>query len=220
MATLIAIALLHLLAYRAVVLINASRPRAAFVNVSTALDTWIPYLSWTWVFYYFAYFYVIIWAGYLFWRIPAGRTGRLLVAYTGMILIGALIQVALPVLSPWPDAPIALQRWMHDTLPVAPYACLPSMHVALSVLPAALALEVVWSRWLKVTSTVLAAMITISTLTLKEHYVLDAVTGVLLGVAAWAFWRLGEPRARHSRTTAKRAVPEAPRILTSDSPVR
>ena len=35
-----------------------------------------------------------------------------------------------------------------------------------------------------------ALAITIGTLTLKEHFVLDAVTGVLLALAAWSWWRL------------------------------
>jgi hypothetical protein len=31
----------------------------------------------------------------------------------------------------------------------------------------------------------------LSTLTLKEHYALDAVTGATLGLAAWWWWRKG-----------------------------
>jgi hypothetical protein len=33
-----------------------------------------------------------------------------------------------------------------------------------------------------------ALLITVGTLTLKEHFVLDAVAGVLLALATWRWW--------------------------------
>jgi hypothetical protein len=40
-----------------------------------------------------------------------------------------------------------------------------------------------------------ALLITVGTLTLKEHFVLDAVAGVLLALATWRWWHApGEGR--------------------------
>jgi hypothetical protein len=40
-----------------------------------------------------------------------------------------------------------------------------------------------------------AFLITVATLTLKEHFVLDAVAGVLLALATWRWWHApGEGR--------------------------
>ena len=108
-----------------------------------------------------------------------------------MILVGGAVQLLLPVVAPWPDTFVGPQAWMHETFSVDPWACLPSMHMALSVLPAGIALTALRSRPLKVASIVMAGLITVSTLTMKEHYVLDAVTGLLLGLAAFAWWRAG-----------------------------
>jgi membrane-associated phospholipid phosphatase len=66
--------------------------------------------------------------------------------------------------------------------------------VALSVLPAALSLSVLERPSARWASVVAAALITISTLTLKEHYFLDSATGVLLGLSAFAWWRAAARR--------------------------
>ncbi len=199
LAAALSVALLHMVAYYLVVRSNARQPASAFLDVATAPDRWIPYLPWTWVVYYFGDLYIVLWGGYLFWRVPDGRIGRTALAYGVMIVVGALLQVALPVRAPWPDVLHASQRWMNRAIALRPYACLPSMHVALTVLPAGIALTVLRESWLRRTSALLAALITISTLTFKQHYAVDALAGALLGLGAYAYWGWGGgvPRARH-----------------------
>lgn len=187
----VSIAVLHVSVYYLVLRINGGRPTTDLIDPAMALDRWIPYLGWTWVFYYLGDVYITGWGAYVFWRIPSDRVGRAAMAYAGMILIGGAVQLLVPVEAPWPDTFVAPQAWMHETLALQPRACLPSMHVALTVLPAAIALTVLRSRRLQVGSTLVAGLITVSTITLKEHYVLDAVTGVLLGLAAFGWWRAG-----------------------------
>ena len=97
-----------------------------------------------------------------------------------MILLGAATQVLLPARAPWPAAPMAIQRWTHSWSVMQPYACLPSMHVTLTAYPCCVALSVLRTRWVKTLSVVGALLIAISTLTLKEHYVLDTLAGFQL----------------------------------------
>jgi hypothetical protein len=192
------IALLHVACYYVVNITNSHRPSTDLVDLTLAIDGWIPYVGWTWVIYYFGDIYIVFWAGAVFWQIPRARFGRAVYTYCGMILVGALVQLLVPATAPWPASPTAVQRWMHELISMRPHACLPSMHVALTVLPAGLAVSVLRSRSLRVLSVILAALITVSTLTLKEHYFLDAASGVALGVAAYAFWRAGTVSAPES----------------------
>jgi membrane-associated phospholipid phosphatase len=63
------------------------------------------------------------------------------------------------------------------------------MHVAFSVMPAALSLELLESPWSRYLSVMLATLILVSTLTLKEHYFLDLVAGMALGLAAYGIYQ-------------------------------
>jgi membrane-associated phospholipid phosphatase len=65
------------------------------------------------------------------------------------------------------------------------------MHVALSVLPAGIALTTLRSTAMKIFTATAAVLIAVSTLTASEHHVLDVVAGVLLGWAGWRYWRAG-----------------------------
>jgi hypothetical protein len=69
------------------------------------------------------------------------------------------------------------------------YACLPSMHVALTIFPTCLSFSVFRSRLIRTILVILTVLITISTLTFKEHVFLDAVTGILLALVFYAVWR-------------------------------
>lgn len=193
---------LHIACYYSVNLINSWRPPSDFIDFYTTLDRWIPYLDWTWTLYYLGNIYITLWAAFIFWQMPKAKFYRALYAYMGMVILGAAIQVMIPGKAPWPTTLTGAQRWMHDLISMRPYACLPSMHVALTVFPACLTLSVLNSRVFKALSTILALLIIISTLTLKEHFLFDAVAGILLGLAAYAYWRRGKvprfatPRAR------------------------
>jgi len=186
-----AVVLLHAGCYYVVNLINSWRALSTFVDLEIALDRWIPFLEWTWTIYYLGDLYIVFWGAFVVWRMPGHWFRRAILTYAGMIVVGAAIQLALPASAPWPATLNDAQRWVHDLIAMRPYACLPSMHVALAVLPAALGVTVLDQRWLKILSVGLAVLITLSTVTLKEHFVLDAAAGVLLALAAYLYWRVG-----------------------------
>ncbi|UCG87903.1 MAG: phosphatase PAP2 family protein [Gemmatimonadota bacterium] len=190
---IIGIVLLHITCYYIVNLTNSHRGGTAFVDLAVPLDRWIPYLGWSWVIYYFGDVYITLWAAVVFWQIPRHRSMRAVQAYCGTIVLGAIVQLLVPARAPWPESPVAVQQWMHQLISMRPYACLPSMHVALAVLPAGIAVSVLESHSLRAVSVVLAVAITVSTLTMKEHFFLDAVAGIVLGLAAYVFWRGGRP---------------------------
>jgi len=187
---IISIALLHSFSYYSVNIINSNRPSSDFYNFHIIIDSQIPYIGWTWVFYYFGDIYIIIWATMVVLKLQDRQFLQAVYVYSGMIISGAVIQLILPGVAPWPNDSIEPQQLAHSLIFMRPYACLPSMHVALTVLPACILYSVFKSIWIRVFSTLTAVLITISTLTLKEHYFLDAVTGVLLAFIYYGIWRL------------------------------
>ena len=200
-----AVVLLHAGCYLLVNLINSRRELSALADLEIALDRWVPFLEWTWTIYYLGDLYIILWGAFVVWRMPKPWFRRAILAYAGMVVVGAAIQLALPARAPWPEALTGAQSWVHDLSALRPDACLPSMHVALSVVPAALGVAVLDDRWLRTMSVALAILITISTVTLKEHFVLDAAAGVVLGLAAYAYWLAGA-------AIASRPVKEEPYV--------
>jgi membrane-associated phospholipid phosphatase len=114
---------------------------------------------------------------------------RAVVAYIGMLLLGAAIQLLVPARAPWPDSPAPIQRFYHASGLVLPYANLPSMHVAFATLTAAMFVTVSSSPVGRAAAALAAAAIAVGTLTLKEHFVLDTFSGVLLALATWWWWR-------------------------------
>ncbi|HET7706054.1 MAG TPA: phosphatase PAP2 family protein [Thermoanaerobaculia bacterium] len=75
-----------------------------------------------------------------------------------------------------------------------PYNCFPSLHVAHSFVSALTLLPL--HRRLGIIATVAATLVALSTLFTKQHYVLDAVAGVLLALVAWAIFLRAYPRDR------------------------
>jgi membrane-associated phospholipid phosphatase len=185
------ILLLHSVCYYFLVrVVNEQRPPSEFLNLRTVVDNWIPYLGWTWFFYYFGDLYIVFFAAYVVWKLPEAKFLRSAWIYTMMIISGALLHIALPSKSPWPVDLTYVQHWFHSSVSLNPYACLPSMHVALTILPACISLSILKPSWLKGLSITLAALIAISTITLKEHYFLDTLAGVIFALIFYLIWRL------------------------------
>lgn len=193
LSTFAAVIVFHVSVYSAVNLTNSARDPAQLWNLHTPLDAWIPYLDWTAYIYYFGDLYMGAWAAVVVVLLERGF-GRAMVTYLGMIVVGGALQVLIPASAPLPADPHWLQARVHE-VSIAPYACLPSMHVALSVLPALLSLHVLRSRLARGAAIGAAVLITISTVTTKEHFVVDPVAGLALAGLAYAFWRRGRTRA-------------------------
>jgi len=180
---------LHSLVYYGVNTLNSLRPPQDFHDFTLIIDHWIPYLKWTWTIYYFGDFYIIFAAAAIVYRLPRSKFIRAVWVYAGMIVSGAVIQYAIPTVAPWPPDLSVGQEFVHNLISLYPYACLPSMHVALTVLPALFLFSVIESRPVRWVSSILAALITLSILTTKEHYFLDMIAGLVLAAAFYGLWR-------------------------------
>ncbi len=78
-------------------------------------------------------------------------------------------------------------RFLYEADP--PYNCFPSIHVAHSFVSALTCYAV--RRRVGVVATVAAALVALSTLLTKQHYVVDVVAGVCLALVAWGVFLRG-----------------------------
>jgi membrane-associated phospholipid phosphatase len=186
--------LLHFGVYRLVNEINSTRPASAFHDFSIFLDPRIPYLAWTFVIYYLALPYVMAMGTIVAGTLPSRRGFHAIAAFAVLIVIGGALQLEFPARSPWPAQVTPVQRFFHE-ISFDPFVCLPSMHVALATLTAALSADVFRSPRAKFLNGSVAIAISISTLTLKEHYLLDVIAGVLFAAVIYLGWRRWPPVA-------------------------
>jgi len=182
--------LFYAAAYYLVNFINHFRGPSVFYNFNTYIDNLIPYVGWTWIFYVLAYLYFSVWASTIISRLSEVKFNQALNTYILMMITGCLIQIIFPATAPWPQNQISFQRVMHEAV-MLPYACLPSMHVALTVLTALLAFSAFESALIRTLSTIFGVFIIISTITIKEHFFLDALTGFVLGAVYYLVWKMG-----------------------------
>ena len=185
---IVAVMVLHLVVYFTVTRVNSNRPPEVLQDPSIALDDRIPLLGWTWVFYWAAYPYLTLGAALVVASMREAEYKLAIKAFIVITLIGGAVQVLYPVAAPWTSETHAMQTRMHESAFTRPYASLPSMHVAYSVITGFMGAMVVRSAGLRWFHILLPVAIAVSTLTLKEHYVADAVAGMLLGVAGGAWW--------------------------------
>jgi membrane-associated phospholipid phosphatase len=180
---------LHIAVHDLVTGINAARPASVFRDLALPIDGQIPYVAWTWVIYYFGDLYILFWGSYVVWKLPSRQFSRAVVAYTVMILVGAAIHLAFPGRSPWPEEGAAVQHWFHEQITYDRNVCLPSMHVALTLLPTCMTFHLFRSRGVRIVVSIAALLISASTVTLKEHFVLDVIAGTVLALVVYAVWR-------------------------------
>jgi len=185
------VALLHVLVYLAVTRVTLLRPTSAFTDFRVGLDDKIPHLRWTWPAYWLPYLLVPLGAGASMMQLGTRQFWRLILAWSGMIVIGGLIQLVWPAVAPWPMLPATTQRWYHDSVLILPYATLPSMHVAHVTLAALVASTVFPTLPVRAGAFLLVVAAALATLTLKEHLVLDTLSGIALAATAWVWWRRG-----------------------------
>jgi len=185
---IVGVIVLHLVVYYTVTRVNSSRPPEALNDPSIRLDDQIPLLGWTWVFYWAAYPYLTLGTTLVVASMRETDYKRAIKAFIVITFIGGAVQLLYPVAAPWTSEAHAMQTRMHESAFTRPYACLPSMHVAYSVITGfmgAMLARSVGLRWFHI---LLVGGIAVSTLTLKEHYVADAVAGILLGLGGGLWW--------------------------------
>ena len=173
----------------------AAMPLAVPITLPpSALDAAIPRMPWT-VWVYLSQFPFL---GFVYWQaqgtVAWTRNLRGMLAAT---VTSAVVFVVLPtrILREAIDADAATAvafRLLYGTDPTG--NCLPSLHVSLALLgasgfwPERPRLGAVCSAW--------AALITISTLTTKQHYAVDILAGVAVGTAAAWLVRRAESNGR------------------------
>ena len=199
---IVGVIVLHLAVYFTVTRVNSNRPPEVLNDPSIALDDKIPLLGWTWVFYWAAYPYLTLGAGLVVAAMREPDYKRAIKAFIVITLIGGAVQLLYPVAAPWTSEAHAMQTRMHESAFTRPYACLPSMHVAYSVITGFMGAMIARSLGLRWFHILLAAAIAVSTLTLKEHYVADAVAGILLGLAGGLWWWRGAAARESGKATA------------------
>jgi hypothetical protein len=200
---ILGVIVLHLAVYYTVTRINSNRPPEALNDPSIGLDDRIPLLGWTWVFYWAAYPYLTLGAGLVIASMPHADYKRAIQAFIVITLVGGAVQLLYPVAAPWTSEAHAMQTRMHESAFTRPYACLPSMHVAYSVITGFMGAKIARSFGLRWFHILLAVAIAVSTLTLKEHYVADAVSGIALGLAGGLWWWRGATLRAQSATTGE-----------------
>ena len=185
------VVMVYLACYWVVTRVTLARGPAVLFDTTIALDRLIPHLPATWPLYWIAYPFVLLGAGGALLRMPTPLFRRALVAVVAMTLAGALIQLLVPARAPWPTSPAPMQLRFHQSGWILPYATLPSMHVAYCLFAATLVSAVVPSRLMRVAAGLVVVLVAIATLTLKEHVLLDAITGMALGAFTGRWWLRG-----------------------------
>lgn len=160
------------------------------IDVSTGFDESIPFVS-EWIYVYAAIYFSAVLPIFL---IKDRRLFlRMTMAYIALESSALIFFLLFPVqmtLRPT-DVPLeGLANWgihlcYHFDLPVN---CFPSLHVGNAILGALACLKV--DRLIGVISYVVALLIIVSTMLIKQHYVADAVAGfVLANLCYWIFVR-------------------------------
>jgi membrane-associated phospholipid phosphatase len=134
---------------------------------------------------------------------------RTIWAFVMVWIIGTAGWLCYPTILPRPDAAAIGKGFSAWTLRIAyswdgPYNCFPSLHVAQAFLAAFTCLRV--SRGLGIAAFVWAALVGVSTLFTKQHYVVDVISGALLAWAAYFVLLRSIPRAAIPELDS-RAVP-------------
>ncbi|HEX2462830.1 MAG TPA: phosphatase PAP2 family protein, partial [Vicinamibacterales bacterium] len=112
---------------------------------------------------------------------------RTVLAYLMVWIAAYIVFLVYPTRAPRPEA-VAGEgfmvwglRFLYDADP--PYNCFPSLHVAHSFVSALTCYRV--HRGVGIAAVVCAALVGLSTLFTKQHYVLDVIAGVLLACVAY-----------------------------------
>jgi membrane-associated phospholipid phosphatase len=179
------------------IFIPAIWPPAARYSPVIALDRVIPLLP-SWSIVYGALYVFLILLPIFVVRLD-DLIRRTVAAYL-LIWITAYIFFFLiyPTAAPRPERVVGegFAVWGLSTLYSSdpPYNCFPSLHVAHSFVSALAAFRV--HRKLGWFAVICAALVALSTLFTKQHYVLDVIAGVLLALVAYAIYLRAYPRAR------------------------
>lgn len=150
----------------------------------TIIDDLVPYTPVFGIFYSSYFIFIGLWVGYAFLNFSQTRYCEFAIALIGIQIVAYAIYIVFPakILRPVVGEGIFehLVEWIYfiDN----PTNLTPSLHVANSVL---LAMFMHRVKTLRILVWIWATLIVISTLAIKQHYVVDVVTGVLLSTLGY-----------------------------------
>jgi membrane-associated phospholipid phosphatase len=178
----------------------------------TALDAAVPFVPATlWI--YFSD-YLLVASAFLLCR-DWTEVRRFVRAYFALLVVGSAVHLLWPTTFPRDGFPVSGDGITVTAFRILrqidlPTSCLPSMHVASSYLAAFSlwrhrpSVRAVWLAW--------ATAVAVSTLTAKQHYLVDVVAGLGVAAAFWALFFWG-PELRSSQRSGVGSGLEHPVIL-------
>lgn len=187
---ILSVLLIHSMVWAFVNYYNSSRPPVQLNNLSIFIDLLIPYLGWSWFIYYFGHIYIVAGSSLVIWNYRRKNFNRTILLFALMIVVGGIIQLMIPAKSPLPLEMGYIHKWIHNNFFHDPYVCFPSMHVALAALPTFLLLDKYKTIAVRIIIISFLLLICISTVTLKEHFIVDIVAGMLLASFFYLLFRL------------------------------
>ncbi len=170
-----------------------------------AADLAIPFLPWTvWLYGSLTITSLVCWL-----QVPDQLTGRRL--FFGLALAAAICWwffAFLPTtyprdLYPLPHLGTASLRELADLRGAdSPSNCFPSQHVALAWAMALTWRDFLERPWARPLPVLYAAVVTVCTLTTKQHYLVDVIGGFAVGAFAWGVLRRGSRHTSGRSTTS------------------
>lgn len=181
--------------YHAIVMFNRGRtmftPELALDRTIPLQPAWMLAYGSIWVFAFLPAFVV---------RRPA-LMRRAIVAMLSVMVVAYLVFLLYPTALPRPES--VGEGFLAGSLGVVysldpPQNCFPSLHVAWAFVAALTSYRV--HRGVGLAALVWAAIISVSTLYTKQHYVVDVIGGIAIAHAAYLLFLRGYPRAAISQT--------------------
>lgn len=161
-----------------------------YITLESWIDHVTPYISWSWIIYYFGFFYIAIWGMIGIWKMNYRQLKTTILAYAAVITTGAVIRLIFPSDAPWiVTADLhQVQVGFKTMFSIEPLGGFPSMHAGISTLTAFIGWFTFRSYLNKFISSFLALLVCLSIITAKEHWAIDVPAGIIVGLVVGFAW--------------------------------
>ncbi len=195
--------LLFIIALPGYLLINAFCSIENAVSLGLNLDDKIPFLPWTISIYYWIYILIFL-------PILTIRDFELFNAVAKAYAFGIIISLSIFLIFPVtinrpkvvnPENFFDWWVWLNYTID-RPTTLFPSMHVSNAILSALAIFR--WSKKIGYPALIFSIMICLSTLTVKQHFIVDVIAGFILAISA--YWLFIVPYIRKAENLKKEEI--------------